>query len=110
MTATPAAGQTPEPKTVPEYLQKQQLEWGVYVASGVIDINGQFLLEINSNPSLLNVDDEKASADYMMEYDQGGSEGFLVRIFRSAIVRREKRMLPPQLTRRRKLVPVEVQR
>lgn len=40
MTATPAEGQTPEPKTVPEYLQEQQLEWGVYVASGVIDING----------------------------------------------------------------------
>jgi D-alanine-D-alanine ligase len=69
-----------------------------------------FLLEINSNPSLLNVDDEKASADYMMEYDEGGSEGFLERVFHSAIVRREKRMLPPQLTRRRKLVPVEVQR
>ena len=24
MTATPAEGQTPEPKTVPEYLQEQQ--------------------------------------------------------------------------------------
>jgi hypothetical protein len=46
----------------------------------------------------------------MMEYDEGGSEGFLERVFHSAIVRREKRMLPPQLTRRRKLVPVEVQR
>ncbi len=69
-----------------------------------------FLLELNSNPSVLNAGDEKASADYMMEYDDGGVDGFLERIFQSAIVRREKRMLPPQLTRRRKLVPVEVQR
>lgn len=69
-----------------------------------------FLLEINPNPSVLNVGDDKASADYMMEDDPGGVEGFLDRIFRSAILRREKRALPPQLTRRRKLQPVEVRR
>jgi hypothetical protein len=45
----------------------------------------------------------------MMEDDPGGVDGFLDRIFRSAIVRREKRLLPPQLARRRKLVPVETQ-
>jgi D-alanine-D-alanine ligase len=69
-----------------------------------------FLLEINPNPSLLNMPSEKASADYMMEDDPGGVDGFLDRIFRSAIVRREKRLVMPQLTSRRKLVPVEVRR
>jgi D-alanine-D-alanine ligase len=69
-----------------------------------------FLLEINPNPSLLNMPSEKASADYMMEDDPGGVDGFLDRIFRSAIVRREKRLVTPQLTGRRKLVPVEVRR
>ncbi|MCE7905178.1 MAG: hypothetical protein DYG87_05195 [Anaerolineae bacterium CFX3] len=69
-----------------------------------------FLLELNPNPSVLNVGDDKASADYMMEDDPGGVEGFLDRIFRSAILRREKRALPPQLSRRRKLQPVEVRR
>jgi D-alanine-D-alanine ligase len=69
-----------------------------------------FLLEINSNPSVLNMPEEKASADYMMEDDPDGVEGFLQRIFLSAIVRREKRLLPPQLTRRRKLEPVVVRK
>jgi D-alanine-D-alanine ligase len=69
-----------------------------------------FLLEINSNPSVLNMPEEKASADYMIEDDPDGVEGFLQRIFLSAVVRREKRLLPPQLTRRRKLEPVVVRK
>lgn len=84
---------------------------GVSYARADIRMNQEgelFLLELNSNPSVLNYGDEKASADYMMEYDPGGVDGFLERIFRSAIIRREKRMLPPQMTRRRKKVPVEV--
>jgi len=69
-----------------------------------------FLLEINPNASVLNMPEEKASADYMMEDDPGGVDGFLNRIFRSAILRREKRLVPPQLTRRRKLEPVVVRK
>ncbi len=69
-----------------------------------------FLLEINPNPSVLNMPEEKASADYMMEDDPGGVDDFLDRIFRSAIIRREKRLLPPQLTRRRRLQPVEMRK
>lgn len=69
-----------------------------------------FLLEINPNPSVLNMPAEKASADYMMEDDPGGVDGFLERIFRSAIVRREKRLVPPQITRRRKLEPAVVRK
>lgn len=40
MPATPAEGQVPDPKTIPDYLAEQQAEWGAYVATGVIDING----------------------------------------------------------------------
>lgn len=69
-----------------------------------------FLLEINPNPSVLNMPAEKASADYMMEDDPGGVDGFLDRIFRSAIVRLERRLVPPQLTRRRKAEPVVVRK
>ncbi len=54
--------------------------------------------------------EEKASADYMMEDDPGGVEGFLQRIFLSAIARREKRVLPPQIIRRRKLEPAVVRK
>ncbi len=69
-----------------------------------------FLLEINPNPSVLNMPAEKASADYMMEDDPDGVEGFLQRIFLSAIARREKRLVPAQLTRRRKLEPAVVRK
>ncbi len=69
-----------------------------------------FLLELNPSPSVLNMPEEFASADYMMMDDPGGVEGFLDRIFRSAILRRDMRMVPVQLPRRRKLVPVEARR
>jgi D-alanine-D-alanine ligase len=69
-----------------------------------------FILELNSNPSVLNMPEELASADYMMEWDKEGVEGFLDRIFRSAIVRLQKREVTPQLTRRRKLEPVVVRK
>ncbi len=69
-----------------------------------------FLLEINPNPSIFNMPHEKSSADYMIEDDPGGVEGFLDRIFRSAILRRERRMLPGQLLRPRKLAPIEMRR
>ncbi len=68
---------------------------GVGYARADIRMNSEgelFLLEINPNPSILNMPDEKSSADYMMEDDPGGVEGFLDRIFRSAILRCERRM------------------
>ena len=86
---------------------------GVGYGRADIRMNDQgelFLLEINSNPSVLNMPEEKASADYMMEDDPGGVEGFLQRIFLSAISRREKRVLPPQIIRRRKLEPAVVRK
>jgi D-alanine-D-alanine ligase len=69
-----------------------------------------FMLEMNPGPSVLNMPDEFASADYMMADDPGGVEGFLDRIFRAGILRREMRALPVQLPKRRKLVPVEARR
>jgi hypothetical protein len=76
-----------------------------------MDTDGNlYMLEINPNPSLLNMEDEFASADYMMQYDPSGTEGFLDRIFRSAILRLEMRKMPVQLSRRRKLEPVVVRK
>ncbi len=69
-----------------------------------------FMLELNPNPSLLNMPEDYASADYMMQEDPGGTGGFLDRIFRSALLRLEMRRMPVQLPRRRKLVPVEARR
>ena len=86
---------------------------GVGYGRADIRMNDQgelFLLEINSNPSVLNMPEEKASADYMMEDDPDGVEGFLQRIFLSSIARREKRVLPPQIIRRRKLEPAVVRK
>jgi D-alanine-D-alanine ligase len=68
-----------------------------------------FMLEMNPSPSVLNMDDDYTSGDYMMQDDPSGTEGFLDRIFRSAILRLEMRRMPVpvQLPRRRKLAPVE---
>ncbi|MBV6396185.1 MAG: D-alanine--D-alanine ligase [Anaerolineales bacterium] len=67
-----------------------------------------FMLEMNPSPSVLNMEDDFTSADYMMQEDPGGTEGFLDRIFRSAILRLEMRKMPVplQLPRRRRLEPV----
>lgn len=66
-----------------------------------------FMLEMNPNPSVLNMEDDYTSGDYMMQEDPGGTDGFLDRIFRSAILRLEMRKMPVsvQLPRRRKLEP-----
>lgn len=66
-----------------------------------------FMLEMNSNPCLLNMEEDLTSADYMMQEDPGGVDGFLDRIFRSGILRLEMRQIPVpvQLPRRRKLEP-----
>ncbi len=86
---------------------------GVGYARADIRMNQEgelFMLELNPSPSVLNMPEELASADYMMMDDPGGVDGFLDRIFGSAILRREMRMVPVQLPRRRKLVPVEARR
>jgi D-alanine-D-alanine ligase len=64
-----------------------------------------FMLEMNPNPSILNMPDDYTSGDYMMQEDPGGTEGFLDCIFRSAILRLEMRRVPVPvaLPRRRKL-------
>ena len=66
-----------------------------------------FMLEMNPSPSVLNMEDDYTSGDYMMQEDPGGTDGFLDRIFRSAILRLEMRQVPVpvQLPRRRKLEP-----
>ncbi len=69
-----------------------------------------FMLELNPNPSLLNMPDDYTSGDYMMQEDPGGTDGFLDRIFRSAIARLEMRRMPVQLPRRRKLEPAVVRK
>lgn len=71
-----------------------------------------FMLEMNSNPCLLNMEEDFTSGDYMMQEDPGGVEGFLDRIFRSGIQRLEMRMMPVpvQLPRRRKLEPALVRK
>ena len=69
-----------------------------------------FMLEMNPSPSVLNMDDDYTSGDYMMQEDADGVEGFLDRIFRSAILRLEMRRVPVpvQMPRRRKLEPAVV--
>ena len=69
-----------------------------------------FMLEINPNPSVLNIPEEYASADYMVMEDPNGMEGFLDRLFRSAIARLDMRRMPVSLPRRRKLEPVVIRK
>ena len=71
-----------------------------------------FMLEMNPNPSVLNMPDDYTSGDYMMQEDTGGTESFLDRIFRSAILRLETRRMPVPvaLPRRRKLEPAVVRK
>lgn len=71
-----------------------------------------FMLEMNPNPSLLNMPDDYTSGDYMMQEDPGGTDGFLERIFRSAISRLEMRRMPVAVPvpRRRKLEPAVVRK
>lgn len=73
-----------------------------------------YMLEMNPSPSVLNMEDDFTSGDYMMMDDPDGVEGFLDRIFRSAILRLEMRKVPVpvavQLPRRRKLEPAVVRK
>lgn len=71
-----------------------------------------FMLEMNPNPCLLNMEEDFTSGDYMMQEDPGGVDGFLDRIFRSGIQRLEMRKMPVpvQLPRRRKLEPAVVRK
>lgn len=71
-----------------------------------------YMLEMNPSPSVLNMEDDFTSGDYMMQEDPDGTEGFLDRIFNSAIMRLEMRVmpLPVQLPKRRKLEPVLVRK
>ena len=71
-----------------------------------------YMLEMNPSPSVLNMEDDFTSGDYMMQEDVDGVEGFLERIFQSAILRLEARKVPVpvQLPRRRKLEPVVVRK
>ena len=50
-----------------------------------------FMLEINPNSGILYKPEDLGPADIMMEYDEAGHDGFLDRIFRSAIIRQQKR-------------------
>jgi hypothetical protein len=70
------------------------------------------MLEMNPNPSLLNMPDDYTSGDYMMQEDVDGTQGFLERIFRSAILRLEMRRMPVAVSmpRRRKLEPAVVRK
>jgi len=55
-----------------------------------MDADGNlFMLELNPAPSILNSDDEMTCADYMVVEDPQGVDGFLDRIFYSALVRFE---------------------
>jgi D-alanine-D-alanine ligase-like ATP-grasp enzyme len=71
-----------------------------------------FMLEMNPSPSVLNTENDYTSGDYMMQDDSGGVDGFLDRIFRSAVLRLEMRKIPVpvQLPRRRKLEPAVVRK
>lgn len=71
-----------------------------------------YMLEMNPSPSVLNMEDDFTSGDYMMQEDPSGTEGFLDRIFRSAILRLEMRKVPVpvQLPRRRKLEQVVIRK
>ena len=52
-----------------------------------------FMLEINPNNGILYEPKDLGPADLMMEYDPRGHEGFLDRIFRSALIRHRQRNL-----------------
>jgi len=71
-----------------------------------------FMLEMNPNPCLLNMEEDFTSGDYMMQEDPGGVDGFLDRIFRSGVQRLEMRKMPVpvQMPRRRKLEPAVVRK
>lgn len=71
-----------------------------------------YMLEMNPSPSVLNMENDFTSGDYMMQEDPAGTDGFLDRIFRSAIQRLEMRRVPVpvQLPRRRKLEPAVVRK
>jgi D-alanine-D-alanine ligase len=69
-----------------------------------------FMLELNPGPSVLNMPDDYTSGDYMMQEDPGGTDGFLDKIIRSAILRLDMRRMPVSLPRRRKLEPVGVRK
>jgi D-alanine-D-alanine ligase len=56
--------------------------------------NGELaMLEINPNGGVLYRPEEYGPADYMILFDKDGYYGFFDRIFRSAIVRRERRQV-----------------
>ena len=50
-----------------------------------------FTLEINPNSGILYEPRDLGPADIMIEYDQGGHDAFLERIFRSALIRQQER-------------------
>ena len=50
-----------------------------------------FMLEINPNNGILYEPKDLGPADVMMEYDAAGHDGFLDRIFRSALMRQRER-------------------
>lgn len=56
-----------------------------------------FMLEINPNNGILYKPEDLGPADVMMEYDDAGHDGFLDRIFRSALLRQQERSLKNDL-------------
>ena len=69
---------------------------GVGYARCDFRMNGQgelFMLEINPNSGILYEPRDIGHADIMMEYDADGHDGFLDRIFRSAILHQKEREL-----------------
>ena len=76
---------------------------GVGYARADVRMNGAgelFMLEINPNNGILYKPEDLGPADIIMEYDANGHEGFLDRVFRSAINRQRKRSLAAKLPRR----------
>lgn len=60
-----------------------------------MDAKGRlYMLEINPNNGILYKPEDLGPADIMMEYDPQGHDGFLDRIFRSAVIRQCERSLP----------------
>jgi hypothetical protein len=60
-----------------------------------------FMLEINPNSGILYEPRDLGHADIMMQYDADGHDGFLDRIFRSALIRqRERKPLKSRKSRR----------
>lgn len=57
------------------------------------DAGELFTLEINPNNGILYKPEDLGPADIMMEYDVDGHDGFLDRVFRSAMIRQQKRSL-----------------